>query len=129
MNWMVFKEMEKQAVELYKEFIDDLVEIRECVLSEWIKQNSWPNTNENEEINKVLSELSTEQKEVFALIAQSARESGIHDVLVYLTDQISIGGLEIYKNDIKLATEPFDSGMHYDWVSRKEGDIWPDLND
>ncbi|QNK54695.1 DUF6547 family protein [Paenibacillus sp. PAMC21692] len=120
--------MEKQALELYKEFIDDLVELRPCVLPRWITGNGWPKTVENEKINKVLSELTTEQKEVVALIAQSARDGGIHDVLVYLTDQINLEGLEIVKNDVKMATDPFDSGMHYDWVCRREGDSWPDQN-
>jgi hypothetical protein len=118
--------MEKQALELYKGFIDDLVELRPSVLSRWITGNGWPKTAENEKINKVLSELTTEQKEVIALIAQSARDSGIHDMLVYLTDQINLEGLEIVKNDVKMATDPFDSGMHYDWVCRREGDSWPD---
>jgi hypothetical protein len=118
--------MGKEALELYKEFIDDLVELRPSVYPRWITGNGWPKTAENEKINKVLSELTKEQKEVIALIAQSARDSGIHDVLVYLTDQINLEGFEIAKNGIKIATEPFDSGMHYDWVCRREGDSWPD---
>lgn len=120
--------MEKQALELYKEFIDDLVELRPSVYPRWIMGNGWPKTVENEKINNVLSELTKEQKEVIALIAQSARDSGIHDVLVYLTDQINLEGFEIVKNGIKMATEPFESGMHYDWVCRREGDSWPDQN-
>jgi hypothetical protein len=120
--------MEKQALELYKGFIDDLVELRPYVLPHWIMGNGWPKTVENEKINKVLSELTTEQKEVIALIAQSACDGGIHDVLVYLTDQINLEGLEIVKNDVKMETDPFDSGMHYDWVCRREGDSWPDQN-
>nr|WP_285891325.1 DUF6547 family protein [Paenibacillus pasadenensis] len=113
---------------MYKEFIDDLVELRPSVYPRWITGNGWPKTVENEKINKVLSELTKEQKEVVALIAQSARDSGIHDVLVYLTDQINLEGLEIAKNGIKMAAEPYDSGMHYDWVCRREGDSWPDQN-
>jgi len=61
-----------------------------------------------------MSELTTEQKEVIALNAQSARDGGIHDVLVYLTVQINLEGLEIVKNGTKMPIEPFDSGMHYD---------------
>ncbi|WP_227872271.1 DUF6547 family protein [Paenibacillus albus] len=120
--------MGTQELELYKRFIDDLVEFRPGVLPRWIKGNGWPNTVENQKINKVLSELTAEQKEIVALIAQSARDGGIHDVLVYLTDQINLEGLEIVKNGIIMETEPFDSGMHYDWVCRREGDSWPNQN-
>ncbi|WP_187768059.1 DUF6547 family protein [Paenibacillus sp. PL91] len=69
--------MEEQALELYKEFIDDLVELRPSVYPRWITGNGWPKTEENEKINRVLSELTKEQKEVIALIVQSARDSGI----------------------------------------------------
>ncbi|WP_435163527.1 DUF6547 family protein [Paenibacillus glycanilyticus] len=119
-------QMEKQAIERYKEFIDDLVVLRPSVYPRWIMENGWPDKVENERINRVLSGLTTEQKEVITMIAQSARDGGIHDVLVYLTDQINLEGLEIVKNGVKLATEPFDSSMPYDWVCRREGDSWPD---
>ncbi|MGO4500088.1 DUF6547 family protein [Paenibacillus sp. 2RAB27] len=118
--------MDNKELEFYKTFIDDLVELRPAVYSRRIMGNGWPRTVENERINKVLAELSLEQKEVFALIAQSARDGGIHDVLVYLTKQINLAGLEIAKNGIKMTKEPFGSEMYFDWVCRKEGDAWPD---
>lgn len=118
--------MDREALELYKTFIDDLVKLRPGVLPRWIMGDGWPKTVENEKVNKVLGELTTEQKEVFALIAQSARDGGIHDVLVYLTDQINLEGFEIAKNGVKMATEPFGSEMYFDWVCRREGDEWQD---
>jgi len=118
--------MDSEALKLYKTFIDDLVELRPGVLPRWIMGDGWPKTVENEKINKVLGELTMEQKEVFALIAQSARDGGIHDVLVYLTEQINLEGFEIEKNGVKMATEPFGSEMYFDWVCRREGDEWPD---
>lgn len=113
-------------MEIYKAFIDDLVERNPSIYSRWIMGDSWPKTEDDQLVNKVLGELSQEQKMVFAQIAQSSREDGIHDVLVYLTDQVNLEGLEIVKEGVKMAVEPFDSGMHYDWVCRREGDQWPD---
>lgn len=120
--------MQSQSIELYKIFIDDLVQLRSCVLSRWIVGNGWPQTADNEKINKVLDELTAEQKEVIASIVQEARDNGIHDVLASLTDQINVDGLELVKNGVTLASEPFDTPMHFDWVCRKEGDPWPDQN-
>lgn len=122
--------MDQQSEELYKTFIDDLVRLRPCVDTRRINGDGWPKNGdpENEKINKVLSELTPEQKEVFAMIAQSARDGGIHDVLVYLGDEINLDGLQIVKNGVKMAKEPFGSDMHFDWVCRREGDPWPNDN-
>lgn len=120
--------MDKKPIEIYKTFIDGVVDLRPGVYPSWILGDGWPKLPDNEKVNKVLSELSPEQKQVFAYISQASRDDGIHDVLVYLTDQINIEGVEILKDGIKMAVEPFDSGMHYDWVCRKEGDQWLILN-
>jgi hypothetical protein len=42
---------------------------------------------ENKSINKLLNELTPEQKEVVAQMLQQARDGGIHDVLVYLHNE------------------------------------------
>jgi len=92
-NWVPYT-IETQSVELYKAFIDDLVKLSPGALPRWILGAGWPRSNENEKINKVLSELSPEQK-VFVLIAQSARNGGIHDVLVYLVDRFKSSTIKI----------------------------------
>lgn len=121
--------MDHKELEIYKTFVDDLVKISPGVYSKWIMGNGWPKTDVNEKINKLLSELTMEQKEVLSFIVQSARDGGIHDVLVYLTDQINVEGLEMTKNGVKMATESFGSEMYYDWVCRREGDSWPDSDE
>jgi hypothetical protein len=116
--------MNKQ-LELYHEFIDDLVKIRSCVLARWVKERGWPQLPENEKINKFLAELTNEQKEILADIVQQGRDSGIHDVLVHLTDEVNLNDLRIVKKGIEVAIEPYGTEMYYDWVCRCAGDDWP----
>ncbi|MEK4661450.1 DUF6547 family protein [Priestia sp. FSL H7-0729] len=113
-------------VQNYKDFIDGLVEIRPGVLSRWVLTTGWPKTEENIKVNEFIGSLSEEQKQLLAQIIQQSRDGGIHDVLVYLNDEINLNGMKITKNDIEIAKEPFDSEMYFDWVCRREGDPWPD---
>lgn len=57
---------------------------------------------------------------------QGAKESGIHDTLAYLNEQMVFGHIEITQNGVKLPVEPFDTELHFDWVARSEGDEWPE---
>lgn len=118
--------MKDQPLELYKAFVDDLVERSPGPYARWIMEKGWPETEENARVNKVLQELTLEQKEVFALVAQSSRDGGIHDVLVYLSEQINLNGMDISFGGVAMAKEPFDTELYYDWVCRREGDVWPD---
>ncbi|BBH20421.1 hypothetical protein Back11_17660 [Paenibacillus baekrokdamisoli] len=119
---------DKQAESLqnYKDFIDGLVDIRLSVLSNWVLTKGWPKTEENSKINEFINGLSQDQKQILAHIIQQSRDGGIHDVLVFLTDEININGLKLIKNETEMAKEPFDSEMYYDWDCRREGDPWPD---
>lgn len=114
------------SVQNYKDFIDGLVEIRPGVLSRWVLTTGWPKTEENIKVNAFIGSLSEEQKQLLAQIIQQSRDGGIHDVLVYLNDEINLNGMKLIKNDIEIAKEPFDSEMYFDWVCRREGDPWPD---
>lgn len=111
---------------LYKQFIDDLVTLRPTILARWVKEKGWPNQPENKGINKLLGELTPEQKDVLAQMLQQARDGGIHDVLVYLTDENKLEELRLVKNGVELAVEPYGTEMYYDWVCRSEGDEWPE---
>jgi hypothetical protein len=110
----------------YQEFIDALVKIRPSVEARMVMGKGWPRTPENDGINRFLSDLSTSQKKILAQIVQEARDGGIHDVLVYLADEINLRGLRVLRQDIALATEPYGTEMYYDWASRREGDDWPE---
>jgi hypothetical protein len=109
----------------YKRFIDDLVKLRPAVLARWVKERGWPKSPENESFNKLLAELMPEQKEIVAQMVQRGRDGGIHDVLVYLTDEINLNDLRITRNGVELAVEPYGTEMYWDWVCRCEGDNWP----
>lgn len=110
-----------QRLELYKEFIDDIVGIREGVLVRWITTTGYPKTEKNEKINELLCRISNEDKALIAEMIGQARDGGFHDVLVYLNDN-----LQIHKGKVELAEEPYGTTMYWDWVSRSEGDEWPE---
>jgi len=76
----------------YKKFIDDLVHIRPSVLARVIRQQGKLGGSLATQSNSLLSELSPEQKEIVAQLVQHGRDSGIHDTLAYLTDQINLSG-------------------------------------
>lgn len=110
----------------YKAFIDDLVKLRPCVKSVWAKEDGWPKLPQNEPINQLLDELTPGQKSVLSEMLQQARDGGIHDTLAYLNERTIIDDLRIFVQGSELPVEPFDTELHYDWVSRTECDEWPD---
>jgi hypothetical protein len=113
-------------LKLYKSFIDGLLEIREEVLRVWITRRGWPDLPENRKFNQLREELTPRQRRVVADMLQDARDGGIHDTLVYLHDRICIDGLRLVQNGVEHPVEPFDTSLYWDWVSRREGDTWPD---
>ncbi len=91
-----------KSLQNYKDFIDELVEIRPGVLSRWVLTNGWPKTEENIKVNEFIGSLSEEQKQILAQIIQQSRDGGIHDVLVFLNDEINLNGMKLMKNDIEI---------------------------
>lgn len=65
----------------------------------------WLKTEENIKVNEFIGSLSEEQKQLLAQIIQQSRDGGIHDVLVYLNDEINLNGMKLIKNDIEIAKE------------------------
>jgi hypothetical protein len=64
--------MDERLVE-YKNFIDDLVMMRPDVLVRWVKEEGWSQLPETKPLNKLLAELTPEQKDVVAQMVQQAR--------------------------------------------------------
>ena len=114
----------KTPIELYKEFVDELVKCRKGVLGRWITGRGWPDSPENKAINDLLSQLTSQQREIVARIAEESREEGVHDTLACLDDEMA-NGLRLVKEGVELPIDPFES-LHYDWVCRCAGDPWPD---
>jgi hypothetical protein len=115
----------KKAVQFYKDFIDGIVEISDGVEERWVMERGWPKIPENDEINDFMNSLSRPQKRVLVRLLKDARDGGIHDVLVYLHDAISIDNVKLVSSGRELPVNHFES-MYYDWVCRREGDAWPD---
>ena len=112
------------GLEYYKEFIDGLVKRKNGVVSKWIRENGYPNNEENREYNELLNSLSTDQREVLAKLVQDARIGGIHDTLAYMNEKMDCDGLVLSQNGEEFPFDEFES-MHYDFVCRCEGDEWP----
>lgn len=117
--------MEK-PISIYKEFIDGLVDISPSAEANRVRENAFLKTEKFQNVNKLLDKLTVEEKELLGVFFQEVREGGIHDTLVYLQDKINSEGLVLVQNEVKLANEPYGTEMYYDWVSRKEGDDWPE---
>ncbi len=110
----------------YKKFIDDLVSRRSCVLARWVTDLGWPKLPENEKFNKLLADLTPEQRETAAEMVQRARDGGIGDTLAYLSEEINLEGLRLSRNGVEFAMEPYGTEMDYDWICRLHGKPWPE---
>ncbi|MEZ4298869.1 MAG: DUF6547 family protein [Polyangiaceae bacterium] len=117
--------LENTAKERYNNLVDGLVERREGVLGSWILEKGWPDVPENEEINAFLSKLSDRDRAILAGIAREARDSGIHDTLAYLQEQMDLNGLRLVIDGETLPVSPYDTGIFWDWTSRVNGAPWP----
>lgn len=113
----------------YQQFIDGLVERSEGVLAKWVLAGRWPDVEENKAVNDLLQTLSPEQKKTLADMIQRARSGGMHDVLAYMNEEIEIEELRLAKKNVPFPLDPYDSGLHYAFVSRMEGDTWPENPD
>jgi hypothetical protein len=113
----------------YKAFIDALVRIRPDVLTQWIKQTGWPNSLENERFNQHRVELTPEQLAVVAEIGQQGRDGGIHDVLLYLADEINLKRLRLVRNGVEFPIEPYGTELYWDWDARLSGREWPERSE
>ena len=115
----------------YHQFIDSLVKLKDGVLGHWITEKGFPDLEENKTINEFLSRMTIQDKKIIASLVEQSRLGGIHDVLVFIQDQINTEEVKIYKEGIELANEPYGTTMYWDWTCRCEGDEWPidDLDD
>jgi len=116
-----------KPIEEYKQFIDDMVDLKESAVSTWVQEKGFPDTLENKKKNELLSSFTLEQKKFIADLINDAKESGIHDVLFYLNEQQLNENFKIVKNDIEFPIEPFGTEINFDFIARTEEDDWPVL--
>lgn len=111
----------------YKEFIDGLVLQKNDVKSKWVKNKSYPETDNNKKINKFLSELSDNQREILADMLNDSRIGGIHDTLAYIDNLMDTNRMDIKIDSVPIYNNEFES-MHFDFICRCNNDKWPDEN-
>lgn len=115
----------KKELELYKNFIDGLVERKDSVIAKWIKCDGFPKTDDNKAKNEFIANLTSEQKEVLASMLEEEHIAGIHTVLAYINKMMDLDGLEIIQNGVSYPNDYFES-LHFDFISRCEEDEWPE---
>ncbi len=74
----------------YKYFIDSVVSISDSVPASWIRRGKFPATEGNEYRNSILATLTDEQRSELSKIVQESKESGIHDLLVLISETSDI---------------------------------------
>jgi len=79
-----------KEIDNYKDFIDGVVSIKGSAVAGWVEDGAYPYVPGNEEKNRILQTLSSEQKAEISKIVQESKESGIHDLLVFLNDYCEI---------------------------------------
>jgi uncharacterized protein DUF6547 len=118
-----------KSLEEYKTFIDGLLEWPQAsVGARRAREGIWNSNDisEQEKYNKLLGELTPEQRETLAEMLQGEHDSGMFAVLAYLTDEINSGRLRLLQNGVEMAVEPYGTEMYYDWTCRRAGDAWPE---
>ena len=113
------------SIEKYRQLVDGLVQRREGVLTQRIRQKGWPQLPQNEQLNAFLSKLTSEEKEVVVRIARDARDSGFHDTLVFLQEEMDRNELRIVSKGVTLPVSPFGSEIFWDWLARVRNTAWP----
>lgn len=112
-----------KGLELYKAFIDGLVERKNSVTARWVKGDGFPPIDDNKTKNELVAVLTSEQREVLAEILQEEYIAGIHDTLAYINEMMDLQGLELQQDGEAYPNDYFES-LHYDFISRCNGDKW-----
>ena len=87
-----------KELELYKAFIDGLVERKDSITARWVKGNGFPKTEDNKAKNELLATLTPEQKSIIAEMLQDEHIAGIHTTLAYINKMMDLDGLKCYTN-------------------------------
>lgn len=95
------------SVELWKSFVDEFAQLHDGVFEKWVLQEgSYPNRQENSEINEFLTSLTVQQREILVKMLINARHGGIHDALVRLNDRMDCKMVSITKTALRWNFSP-----------------------
>ena len=110
----------------YQALIDAIVERNECVLARRVREgNLWLEQAEHSKFNNLVASLPQEQRELLSDLLQSARNGGIHDVLVVLSEKMNLEDLKLVQDAEEIPNEPYGTEIYFDWVARSAGEDWP----
>jgi len=122
----------KSAVVFYKALVDGLVSAtwRDSIIArrirEWgvVRDSSYRN---DATFNTTMAQFTAEQRATVAALVQEAHQTGMFQVLAYLTDEINLDGLRLTRHGVELPVEPFGMTLYEDWQGRCDGKHrWPD---
>lgn len=114
------------ALLAYHELIDALVSRRECIFaSRFASEAAWPSSSAFAEFNALIAQLDPVQRGLVSKLLKLAREGGIHDSLVVLSERMETHGLRFAEAGVELPFEPHGTEIYFDWVSRCAGEEWP----
>ena len=114
-----------KELELYKAFIDGLVERKDSITAFCVKGDGFPKTEDNKAKKDLLAALTPEQKGVLTEILQEEHIAGIYTTLAYINKMMDLDGLELHQDGESYPNDYFES-LHYDFISRCDGDEWPE---
>lgn len=113
-----------KELQRYKRLIDGLVDLSRSVTANKVRSGAEVHTGlpNNALYNELISNLTEGQRELVAELLDDARTSGIHDFFVFLDSE----GYQLESEGLRIPQSPFGTELCFDYISRKEGDPWPD---
>ena len=116
-------------LDLWKSLVDSFAKLHDGAHYQWVVTDaSYPRGPGNQQVNRLLAILTDEQRKILAGMLIDARRGGVHDALVTLNDRIALNSGTYSEHGVVMEFQPFGSELYYDYVSRKEGDAWPDAD-
>ena len=98
-----------KELELYKAFIDGLVERKDSMTVLCVKGGGFPKTEDNKAKNDLLATLTPEQKDVLAEMLQDEHIAGIHTTLAFINKMMDLDGLELHQDGESYPNDYFES--------------------
>src|SRR5574341_1192251 len=119
------------ALDLYKDFIDALAAdaVRRSVVAQWVREwdaDGPKGYQTTPQFDELMAQFTPEQRQIMAYLLQQEHDSGMFNVLAYLSDQMNLRGLRLAREGVELPVEPFGMTLYEDWIRRIAGDRWPD---
>jgi uncharacterized protein DUF6547 len=113
------------GLDQYKALLDALVATSPAPDATWVRNGSYPDIPDNQDINALLASLTVAQRDIVARMIQEAKVGGVHDAVVALLDD---GGYRLSRDGVELPYQPFGTESHFDYIARLNGQEWPEAD-